>query len=111
MIDTVLYSYLLGWLVTSIGLALIAGKLADPVLPQTQPLPLVVAAGAAWPLVVLGVAQMAAVALVVNVVRNRGGRGRSIPGHSSSFTDTELDALLAEWPKAAGADAHSRISH
>lgn len=69
MIYPVLYSYLLGWVVTSMGLALAVRKLRDPVLPPPHPTQVVVAAGAAWPLVVLGVAQMATVALVVDVAR------------------------------------------
>jgi hypothetical protein len=69
VIYPVLYSYLLGWVVTSMGLALGVRKLRDPVLPPSHPIPVVVAAGAAWPLVVLGVAQMATVALVVDVAR------------------------------------------
>jgi hypothetical protein len=83
VIDTVLYSYLIGWFVTTIGLALTVRKLQDPVRPQLHPTPLVVAAGAAWPLLVLGAAQMAAVALVMNVARNRRSRGRSIHEYSS----------------------------
>lgn len=111
MIYTVLYSYLVGWLVTSMGLAFTVRKLADPVRPDSHPMPLLVAAGATWPLVVLGAAQMAAIALVMNVARNRSNRGRSIHEHNSSFADSELDALLEEWPNASGADAPCRIGH
>jgi hypothetical protein len=71
---TVLYSYLLGWVVTSIGLALAARKLQGPVRPRSNPIPLAVAAGAKWPLVVLGGAQLAAVALVMDVARRWNGR-------------------------------------
>ena len=70
MIYIVLYSYLFGWVVTSIGLALIVRKLQDPVRPPSHPIPLVIAAGAAWPLVVVGVVQMAIIVLVVHVAQS-----------------------------------------
>ncbi|HJT93539.1 MAG TPA: hypothetical protein VJ777_16655 [Mycobacterium sp.] len=93
MIYTVLYSYLLGWVVTSIGLALAVRRLQDPVQPQSHPIPLVIATGAAWPVVVLGTVQIAAIALVMNVARTR-----SIHECSGAFADNELDALLEERP-------------
>jgi hypothetical protein len=77
VIYTVLYSYLFGWVVTSIGLALTVRKLRDPVRPPSHPIPLVVAAGAAWPLVVLGAAQIATLVLVVNVARSWASHRRS----------------------------------
>lgn len=82
MTDIVLYSYLIGWIITSIGLALTTRQLA----PRTS---VVVAAGAAWPLLALGAAQFAAVALVVEVVRIRETGPRSL--------DDELEELLTEW--------------
>ena len=92
MIDTVLCSYLLGWVVTSIGLALAVRKLQDPVRPQSHPIPLLIAAGAAWPLVVLGAAQMAIVAIVA-----RSWKSHSIRKRVRAFADNELDDLLDEW--------------
>ena len=94
MIYTVLYSYLLGWAATSVGLALVVRKLHDPVRPPSNPIPLAVAAGAAWPLVVLGAAQMATIALVANVARS--WNGRSIRRRARAFADNELDDLLDE---------------
>ena len=102
MIYTVLYSYLLGWAATSVGLALAIRKLHDPVRPPSNPIPLAVAAGAAWPLVVLGAAQMATVALVVDLAR--GWRRRSIRERARAFADNELDDLLDEWLNNPGAD-------
>jgi hypothetical protein len=74
---TVLCGYLLGWVVTSIGLALAVGKLNHPVRPQRNPIPLSVAAGAAWPVVIVGAVQLAIVALVVGLVRRRRPEGLS----------------------------------
>jgi hypothetical protein len=71
VIYTVLCGYLLGWVVTTIGLALTIRRLNDPARPQPHPIPLAVAAGAAWPLVILGAAEMATVAIVVAAARRR----------------------------------------
>jgi hypothetical protein len=100
---TVLYSYLLAWVATSVGLALAIRKLHDPVRPPSNPIPLAVAAGAARPLVVLGAAQMATVALVADVAR--GWRRRSNRERARAFADDELDDLLDEWLNAPRADA------
>jgi hypothetical protein len=86
--STVLCCYLLGWVLTTIGLALVVGKLNDRVAPQAHPLPLAVAAGAAWPLVLLGVAQFATVAIVVDTVRRHMSDRRP-------NTTVEFDELLA----------------
>jgi hypothetical protein len=102
VIYTVLDSYLLGWAATSIGVALAVRKLQDPVRPQSNPIPLAVAAGAAWPLFVLGAAQMATIALVADVAR--GWRRRSIRERARAFADNELDDLLDEWLNAPGTD-------
>jgi hypothetical protein len=60
--NTVLYSYLIGWIITSVGLAWITRD-------QSRPSSVIVAGGAVWPLLVLGAVQFAAVALVTEVVR------------------------------------------
>lgn len=88
MLSTVLSFYLLGWVMTTIGLALVVPKLKDRVAPQPHPMPLAVAAGAAWPLVLLGVAQFAIVAIVLNAIRRR--TGDPLPA-----TTAEFDELLA----------------
>jgi hypothetical protein len=67
--STLLSFYLLGWVMTTIGLSLLVGKLNDRVAPQAHPLPLAVAAGAAWPLLLLGAAQFTIVAMVLNAIR------------------------------------------
>jgi hypothetical protein len=101
---TVLCSYLLAWIATSIGLGLTARKLQDPVQPASHPIPILVAAGAAWPLVVLGVTQMAIVALVA-----RSWNSHSIRKRVRAFADNELDDLLDEWLNTPGADARYQV--
>ena len=94
MSNTVLYSYVIGWIITSVGLALTTRD-------QSRPASILVAAGALWPLLVLGAAQFAAIALVAEVVRLR--RQKSI--------DDELDELLDEWLDEADSEsAFSRPS-
>ena len=65
MTYAVMYSYLIGWIITSVGLALITRH------HQSRLRSVIVAAGAVWPLLVLGAAQFAAIALVTEVVRIR----------------------------------------
>jgi hypothetical protein len=95
---TVLYSYLLGWVVTSIGLALTVRKLQDPVRPQSHPMPILVAVGSAWPLVILGAAQMVTIALVA-----RTWKSHSIRMRARAFAENELDDLLDAWLNVPGA--------
>ena len=78
----VLYSYVIGWTVASICLALTARRATV----------LVVAAGAFWPLLVAGAAQFATVALITELVRRR----RRFE-HGSEYSDEELHALIDEW--------------
>ena len=70
MTFTFLCGYLLGWLITTIGLAVIIGKLSDSVRPLRHPISLTVAAGAAWPLVILGAAQITTLAFVAEATRH-----------------------------------------
>lgn len=86
--STVLSFYLLGWVMTTIGLALGASKLNDRVAPQLRPIPLAVGAGAVWPLMLLGAAQFATVALVLNAIRRR-------TNDPHPNTAAEFDELMA----------------
>ena len=95
MINAVLYSYLIGWIVTSVGLALATRG-------QSHPAVATVAAGAAWPLLVLGAAQFAAIAFVAERMR-RGGR-------SPKSIDDELKELLDEWRATGDPVIHDRRS-
>jgi hypothetical protein len=91
--NAVLYGYLIGWLVTSIGLALTSRQ-------QSRPTSVVVVAGAVWPLLLLGVAQLLAVAVIAEAARVRE------PGADS--VDGELEALLTEWATSHASAAESR---
>jgi hypothetical protein len=91
VLSTVLSCYLLGWVMTTIGLALVVGKLSDRIAPAPHPIPLAVAAGAAWPLVLLGAAQFAIVAIVLNVIRRR----TAVPHPATTVEFDELHALTA----------------
>ena len=91
MISIFLWGYLLGWVITTIGLAVIIDKVNDPIQPQRHPTPLIVAAGAAWPLVILGAAQMAALALVVEATRRSTLRSQR---SARARVDELLDELL-----------------
>ena len=71
MIYAVMWGYVSGWLVATMVLALVVKRLNDPSRPQPHPIRVAVAAGAVWPLVILGATQMAAVALVVDATRCR----------------------------------------
>jgi hypothetical protein len=81
--ELVLWSYVIGWAVVSICLMLTA---------RTRPQSIAVAAGAVWPLLIVGAAQLAAVALVAEHAR---GRNRS-PG-ALEYSDDELHALIDQW--------------
>ena len=80
--NAVLYSYLIGWAVTSIGLALSTRH-------QSRSASVVVVTGAVWPLLLLGAVQFVALALVAEALRVRESGPKSI--------DDELEELLAEW--------------
>lgn len=91
MTFTLLCGYLLGWLITTIGLAVIVGKLNDPVRPQRYVLPLAVAAGAVWPILILGAVHMATLALVMEATRRCTNRSRRCAG---LHADDVIDELL-----------------
>jgi hypothetical protein len=77
VICAVMCGYLFGWLVATIVLAVVVSRMNDPNRPQPHPNRVAVAAGAVWPLVILGAVQIAAVALVVDATRYRRRRGRA----------------------------------
>ena len=77
MIYAVMCGYVFGWLVATIVLAAIVKRLNDASRPQPHPIGVAVAAGAVWPLVILGATQIAAAALVVDATRYRTRRGRA----------------------------------
>jgi hypothetical protein len=69
VIYAVMWGYVSGWVVATMVLALVVKRLNDPSRPQPHPIRVAVAAGAVWPLVILGATQMVAVALVVDATR------------------------------------------
>jgi hypothetical protein len=89
---TVLYSYVIGWVITTIGLVLVGRR-------QSRPTSVAVVVGAAWPLLLLGAVQFVAVALIAEAARVREPGPKSI--------DDELEELLTEWAICDGG-AHDR---
>jgi hypothetical protein len=71
VIEVLLYGYLAGWVLTTLGLAFSADRIQDPHSPQRHPLQLALAAGAAWPVLLLGVAEYATVATAAAVVHDQ----------------------------------------
>jgi hypothetical protein len=67
VIATVLYGYLAGWALTTVGLALVVRRKR----PISHPIPVTIAAGAAWPVLLLGAAQLAIVVLAAGAFRRR----------------------------------------
>jgi len=92
MTNAVLYSYLIGWIVTTIGLAMTTRH-------QSRPTFVVVMGAAAWPLLLLGAVQFVAIALIAEAARVRAPESKSI--------DDELEELLTEWAISDG-DARDR---
>jgi hypothetical protein len=80
--NAVLYSYLIGWAATSIGLVLTARN-------ESRPTSVAIVAGALWPLLLLGAVQFVAIALVAEASRVREPGPKSI--------DEELEELLTEY--------------
>jgi hypothetical protein len=97
---TFLYGYLTGWVLTTIGLALTVHRLQDPA-PLPHPIPLSIAAGAAWPVLILGAAEMAAVALAVEVIRRRGA-GAGVRPPSADAAPEKVSDL--GWPLAPNSE-------
>ena len=62
MVDAIIWAYLLGWAVTGVGLALSSQVLAERRRRQPHPVAVSFLAGAAWPLLLLGVVEYGALA-------------------------------------------------
>jgi hypothetical protein len=106
VIYAVVCGYVFGWLVATIVLAVIVRRLNDPSRPQPHPIRVAVAAGAVWPLVILGATQMAAVALVVDATRCRTRRVERRASNTTSCRNSEGcpadDPPSAQMPCAHG---------
>ena len=92
MIATVLYGYLALWALTTIGLALLARRKR----PLPHPVPVTIAAGAAWPVLLVGAAQLGAVALVAGALRRRRPEVVEQSPSDESEQETEQEAALEE---------------
>lgn len=93
----VLCGYLAGWIVTSVALAIASRRLNSKAGPGSHLV--AVAAGAAWPLLIVGAAQLAVVALVAAIVRRRASRHASI-------SEREIDELVERLLDTADAGTH-----
>lgn len=68
MIEALLYAYLAGWVVTTAVLAVTVRRLQDSRQPSPHPLLTSIVAGAAWPILAIGAAEMATVAIATDVL-------------------------------------------
>ncbi|MGH3642398.1 MAG: hypothetical protein ACRDUX_25610 [Mycobacterium sp.] len=84
MSSALLYGYLSGWVLTSILLALLAWRLQDKNAPAAHPALLSFVAGAAWPLLVVALAQVGAVALTARLCTPKGLSDAEPPQSQSS---------------------------
>jgi len=62
-----LFGYLGGWLVTSIAVAIGAHRLQDELAPPTHPGLMSILAGAVWPVLIVAIVEVGAVALTAEV--------------------------------------------
>lgn len=69
MTDVLLYGYLGGWILTSVVVALLALHLQDEQSPAPHPRLMCLIAGAAWPVLVVAIAEIGAVALTAEVLQ------------------------------------------
>jgi hypothetical protein len=107
VICAVLYCYLVGWSMMSIGLALAIRGLRDRDRRQVNLILVVVATGVVWPVVVLGAVQLVAVAVAAEVARGR-NRRRWLRENGLEAIDYEFNEQFDETVRAAEADAHCR---
>jgi hypothetical protein len=66
-----LYGYLSGWIVTSVMVAFMGWRLQDRQSPAPHPILLSLVAGAAWPILVVALAEAGAVALTTEAFHER----------------------------------------
>ena len=68
MIAVLLYCYVGGWIVTTIVVAMVASRLQDQHAPAPHPVLMSIVAGAAWPVLVVALAEAGAFALTTEVL-------------------------------------------
>ena len=67
MLDIVAMSYIGGWMVATLVVYAMARRLADRRSPSPHPLVLSIVAGALWPLLVVGLAELSSVMVYAKV--------------------------------------------
>ncbi len=72
MLEVLLYGYLTGWLLTTASVAFAMRCRRDRSVPPHASLPMMIAAGAAWPVLLAGVVEYAGVVAAGSVVRHHG---------------------------------------
>jgi uncharacterized membrane protein YhaH (DUF805 family) len=68
MIGALLYTYLGGWIITAMGVAITARRLQDEREPAAHPTLLSVVAGVAWPVLVVALAEAAFFAVTTRMM-------------------------------------------
>jgi hypothetical protein len=68
VLELAFYGYLVGWVLTTVGLCAAVGRTRDRSVPRTTSVPLMVAAGVAWPLLAVGVVEFAGVLAAASVL-------------------------------------------
>jgi hypothetical protein len=66
--DVLLYGYLGGWVLTSAVVAMFGWRLQDQQSPAPHPRLMSVVAGAAWPVLIVAIAEVGAVAFTAEVL-------------------------------------------
>jgi hypothetical protein len=72
MLEVLVYGYLTGWMLTTASVAFAMSWTRDRSVPRDTSLPLMIAVGAAWPVLVAGVVEYAGVVAAGYIVRDRG---------------------------------------
>ncbi|BDX32883.1 hypothetical protein TUM20985_34300 [Mycobacterium antarcticum] len=70
MTGLLLYGYVAGWIVTSVLVAVFAWRLRDETAPPPHPRLLALLAGAAWPVLIVAIAEAGAVAITAEVLHD-----------------------------------------
>jgi hypothetical protein len=63
-----LFGYLGGWVLASIAVAIGAGRLQDELAPPTHPRLMSILAGAVWPVLIVAIVEVGAVALTAEAL-------------------------------------------
>jgi hypothetical protein len=72
MLEVLVYGYLTGWMLTTASVAFATSWTRDRSVPRNASLPLMIAVGAAWPVLVAGVVEYAGLVAAASVARHHG---------------------------------------